>query len=194
MAQLTTIQLSKSPYILLPQNTCTHQHLLNSSTEHTSQTQATSHGWSVYLSLCIARFSFTAEWTGAHFGYKSCPGTLGTEDCANGGTRTTISCLRVQCLNRSATSPPYFSVTMIGKVISELKIGSRLRRFLENFLHDSLFVFARRRPVTLVAVAVLWTTDRGTRARFSSAKAESDLIIPTNFPYEGLRQSAQAKT
>ncbi len=33
-----------------------------------------------YLSLCIARFSFTAEWTRAHFGYKSCPRTLGTED------------------------------------------------------------------------------------------------------------------
>ncbi len=27
MAQFTTIQLSKAPYILLPQHTCTHQRL-----------------------------------------------------------------------------------------------------------------------------------------------------------------------
>ncbi len=54
MAQFTTIQLSKAPYILLLQHTCTHQHLLNSSTEHTTRIQATSHGWSVYNSfLCI---------------------------------------------------------------------------------------------------------------------------------------------
>ena len=59
------------------------QYRLNSSTEHTTRKHATRcHGLSMYNSfLCVLPGShFTAEWTGAHFGYKSCPGTLGTED------------------------------------------------------------------------------------------------------------------
>ncbi len=67
-----------------PRHTWTHQHL-NSHMEHTTQTHATRrHGRSMYKSfLCVLPGShFTAEWTEAHFGYKSCPGTL------YGGTRT----------------------------------------------------------------------------------------------------------
>ncbi len=60
-----------------PRHTCTHQHLLNSSTEHTTRIHATrSHGWLMYNSfLCVLPGShFMVEWTGGHFGYKSCSG------------------------------------------------------------------------------------------------------------------------
>ncbi len=101
----------KTLYILLPPahlDTPTPSQLLNGAYNTDTHYKWRRYGWSMYNSfLCaLPGFHFTAEWTGAHshFGYKSCPGTLGTEDWVYG--EPTISWLRVHCLNQSANGPP----------------------------------------------------------------------------------------